>query len=260
MASRNKQKANAAKKTIIDVCPDAKIDIVILDLANSKSILEAAKTITETYEKIDGLVNNAGVMFTPYQLTEDGFEYQNGVNHLGHFLFTKQCYPLLKKTDNSRVVSVSSLAHSFGKFNKDNYLNFTEKNYSKMRSYGLSKLSNLLFTQAFARRLEKNNINILALASHPGVASTGLTKHSSSIFTKIFGIFSQSAYAGAQPTLRALLDPDAKNGQYYGPSGLFKMKGRPVLTKAKKKAYNKEAANALWMLSEQLWHEPFQII
>ncbi|MCF7925727.1 MAG: SDR family oxidoreductase, partial [Candidatus Izimaplasma sp.] len=177
MASRNKERADKAKESLLTDVPDAKVIIMILDLANLKSIKAFSNTFLDTYDRLDGLVNNAGVMFTPYKTTDDGFEYQNGINHLGHFYLTNLLYGQLKETPRSRIVTVSSMAHKIGKMKWNNYLFEKPKSYSKYKSYGRSKLSNLLFTFELDRRLKKNDIDIKVLAAHPGGAKTKLTKH-----------------------------------------------------------------------------------
>jgi NAD(P)-dependent dehydrogenase (short-subunit alcohol dehydrogenase family) len=260
MASRNTKRSNQAKKTILKSTDNGSIMSIKLDLASLSSIKKAAEEILQKTDKIDGLINNAGVMFTSFKQTEDGFEYQNGVNHIGHFVLTKYLFNRLKETKGSRIVSVSSLAHNFGKFKPETYMKDTLKSYSKSRSYGLSKLSNLLFTYELSRRLNNQNIDMLAVAAHPGISDTRLTRNATNFFKKIFYFFSQPANKGALPTLRALLDENVKSGDYYGPSGLFELRGYPVHAKVRKKAHNKESAQQLWLLSEQLSNEVFNLI
>ncbi len=259
MASRNQERATNAKEEILKTVPDASIDIILIDLANMDSIHNFAKVFKDKYNQLDGLVNNAGVMFTPYRETDDGFEYQNGINHLGHFLLTNLLFDQLKETKSSRIVTISSMAHKFGKINFDNYLFEKKGSYSKIKSYGQSKLSNLLFTFELDRRLRNQNIDIKALAAHPGGAKTNLTRAAHGFFSRIFDLFSQSAFKGALPTLRALLDEDAKSGEYYGPSGFLEIKGDPVIVKPRKKAYNKLDAKKLWLKSEELTNKRFII-
>ncbi|MEC9485391.1 MAG: oxidoreductase [Candidatus Izemoplasma sp.] len=259
MASRNKERAEDAKKSILEDYPDGSINIILLDLANMDSIHNFAKLYKDKYNALNGLVNNAGVMFTPYRKTDDGFEYQNGINHLGHFLLTNLLFDALNDTDNSRIVNVSSMAHKFGKMNFDNYLFEKEGSYNKYKSYGRSKLSNLLFTFELDRRLRNQGIDIKVLAAHPGGAKTKLTRDVHGFFSKLFNLFSQSADRGALPTLRALLDPNAESGDYYGPSGLLEIKGDPVKVKPRKKAYNEVDAKKLWLKSEELTNKRFII-
>jgi len=259
MASRNMEKAKKAKETIESEIPSADITIMQLDLASLKSIDDFAEIFNSKYDRLDVLINKAGIMFTKYGLTKDGFEQQNGVNHLGHFALTAKLYDLIKNTENSRIVNVSSIAHKFGKIDIDNYLFENKKGYSKARSYGRSKLSNLLFTFEMNRRFENHNVDIKVYAAHPGGSQTKLTRHIKGFISKLFNIISQSAEKGALPTLRAALDEDAPSGTFYGPSGLFEIRGNPVPVKPWKKAKDVKTAKELWLLSETLTKHLFTV-
>ena len=259
MASRNMDKAKKAKEEILKDIPSAEIVIMQLDLASLKSIDDFAEIFKSKYDRLDVLINNAGIMFTEYKLTKDGFEQQNGVNHLGHFALTAKLYDVIKKTENSRIVNISSVAHKFGKVDIDNYLFEDKKGYSKAKSYGRSKLSNLLFTFEMKRRFENHNVDIKVFAAHPGGARTKLTKHIKGLASKLFNMISQSAEKGALPTLRAALDEDAESGTFFGPSGLFEIRGNPVPVKPRKKAKDVEKAKQLWLLSETLTKHLFTV-
>ena len=227
-----------------------------LDLNSLSSIREFSNNLLDRYENIDGLVNNAGIMMNPYQLTEDGFESQFGINHLGHFALTGLLMPALLSTPNARIVNVSSGAHSMGTMDFDNLMFEGGKNYTRVASYGRSKLANLLFTKGLQARLTKISSDTIATSAHPGWASTNLGKQSHPLAGAIISIFgkllAQSAAMGALPTLRALLDPTAQGGDYYGPNGFRESRGYPIKVGSSQNAQNPKLADQLWVASEEL--------
>jgi NAD(P)-dependent dehydrogenase (short-subunit alcohol dehydrogenase family) len=263
MACRSIERANEARDLILKEIKNANLVAMDLDLGSLKSIKAFVLDFKKKYNQLDILLNNAGVMTIPYGKTEDGFEIQNGVNHLGHFALTAQLFDIIKKTENSRIVNVSSLAHRQGKINFDNYL-FEKGGYKKMKSYANSKLSNLLFTYELDRKIKEKGYDIKVLAAHPGVSSTNLGRHiegknSTNPFLKFALRFGQPASLGCLPEVRAALDQHAQSGQYYGPSGLTGMKGFPVLVKSSKRSHDIEDAKKLWSLSEELTQVKFEI-
>ncbi len=144
-----------------------------LDLASLKSVREFSERTLDEESRIDILVSNAGVMIPPYSTTEDGFELQFGVNHLGHFLLTNLLLERIKKSPNGRIVTVSSLGHTSGKINFDDLQ--SKKSYSRWGAYAQSKLANILFTQSLAKRLRGTNVTAYSL--HPGSVLTDLQRH-----------------------------------------------------------------------------------
>jgi NAD(P)-dependent dehydrogenase (short-subunit alcohol dehydrogenase family) len=249
MACRNRQKAEDATARIRERTPDAKLGLIELDLANLASVERFAETFHAGYDRLDLLINNAGVMVPPLGHTEDGFELQFGCNHLGHFALTGRLMDLLEATPDSRVVSVSSMAHRYGAMDFDN-LN-AEKGYDKMPAYGQSKLANLLFTFELQRRLEAKGSKVKVTAAHPGWTGTDLQRHSGLIrFFNVF--FAQTPPMGALPTLRAATDPEANGGDYYGPKGFYEMRGYPVKVGTTPAAKNESDARRLWEVSEKL--------
>ena len=180
---------------------------------------------------VDLLINNAGVMATPRRLTADGFELQFGVNHLGHFALTGLLLPALRQAPAARVVTVSSLAHRAGRIDFDDLA--AEHSYRPWSRYNQSKLANLLFTAEFTRRLEASGESLLAVAAHPGFASTNLTSgmhHPATldVLGAFFRLLGQSGAAGALPTLYAATAPEVRGGEFYGPGGPGQLRGRPV--------------------------------
>ncbi len=263
MACRSLEKATTAKASILTEYEHSKLIPMVLDLGSLKSIKLFVNQFKKQFNRLDILLNNAGIMTVPYGKTEDGFELQNGVNHLGHFALTALLFDTIKNTPNARIVNVSSLAHKQGKIDFDNYL-FEQGNYDRMKSYSQSKLSNLLFTYELDRRIKEKGLSVKVLAAHPGVSSTDLARHidtkkSSNPILKLAIKFGQPAHNGCLPEVRAALDESARSGQYYGPSGLTQMKGRPVLVTSSKRSHNLEDAKRLWTLSETLTKIPFNI-
>ena len=226
-----------------------------LDLSSLSSIREFSSTLLDKYNSIDGLVNNAGIMMTPYQLTADGFESQFGVNHLGHFALTGLLLPALLASPHSRIVNVSSGAHSWGSIDFDNLMYEGGKGYSRAFAYCRSKLANLLFSKGLQKRLLEINSDTIATSAHPGWSSTNLGMRSHPLASPIMSIFwklAQSAAMGALPTLRALLDPTAQGGDYYGPDGFRSSRGYPIKVGSSQDAQNPELADRLWVVSEEL--------
>jgi len=220
-----------------------------LDLADLSSVRAFADSWTG---EISILVNNAGVMMPPHGRTADGFELQFGINHLGHFALTNLLLPSITK----RVVTVASGAHRAGLIDFDD-LNWTTRKYGNgAAAYGQSKLANLLFTLELQQRLSDSGSAVLAVASHPGMAVTGLGSHTGSaamtfIGTTVARIFGQDATGGAAPTLFAATAPVA-GGSYAGPSRRRELVGPPVLVSRSEDAQHAATARLLWTASEHL--------
>ena len=257
LACRSVTKGEAAKKQIAKFLPMASITVMELDLTELKSIHGFAVKFKQNHKRLDVLLNNAGIMMVPYGLTKDGFENQLGTNHLGHFALTGLLLEVLKNTPSSRVVNVSSMAHNSGVMDFNNLLYEKGKDYSPIKAYGRSKLSNLLFTYELQRFFDKNNINSIALAAHPGFSDTNLGRYMLEkwyfrLLKPLIFRMAQPASMGALPQLRASVDPVAKPAEFYGPDGKRQMKGYPVVVQPKDKAFNKEDARKLWEASEKL--------
>lgn len=260
LACRNADKAKEAVSAIQKTArADAKVEARSLDLASLESVKRFAETLLSEGQAIDGLLNNAGLMALPYSRTNDGFETQLGVNHLGHFALTGRVLPLLRKATGARVVNVSSQAHRMGKMNFDDLM--SERRYEKWTAYGQSKLANLLFTFELGRRLKKAGEGIVVTAAHPGYSATSLQgkgpEMSGSKFDGLMmkmgnGMFAQTAAMGALPTLRAAVDPAAASGDYFGPGGLFEIGGAPKKVGTSARARDEASAATLWKRSVEL--------
>jgi NAD(P)-dependent dehydrogenase (short-subunit alcohol dehydrogenase family) len=262
LACRNADKAKDAVASIEKTAvKGAKVEAMSLDLASLSSVERFAGELSGKVERLDALLNNAGLMALPYGKTADGFETQLGVNHLGHFALTGRLLPLLKKTPGARVVSVSSQAHRMGKMNWDDLM--SERRYEKWTAYGQSKLANLLFTFELGRRLKKAGDGIVVTAAHPGYSATNLqhkgpemegSKLQGMFMSMGNGIFAQTASMGALPTLRAALDPAAVSGDYFGPGGIFEIAGYPVKVGTSARARDEASGKQLWERSVALTH------
>lgn len=252
LGCRSGEKAQAAMDKIRETAPSADIAWLDLDLASLKSIQSAAEKVQEE-SRLDLLINNAGIMMPPKMETEDGFEIQFGVNHLGHFALTGHLVPMMKDQDGARIVNVSSLAHRNGRINYDDPQ--AEKKYSPMERYAMSKFANILFTYELQRKLDAANAKVLSLASHPGASATELGRHINPLFNLLFlplMLIANTSAEGALPSLMAAVDEAAEGGDYYGPKGLAEM--RRSATKVPTTAASKDEADAarLWALSETL--------
>jgi NAD(P)-dependent dehydrogenase (short-subunit alcohol dehydrogenase family) len=227
------------------------VEVRQVDLADLESVRAFADAVNEP---INLIVNNAGVMATPYRKTAQGFEMQFGTNHLGHFALVGQLLDNLKAAASPRVTVLSSQAHRIGKINFDDLQ--SEKRYSRWAAYGQSKLADLLYAFEFARRAEKASSSIVVTAAHPGYAATNLQGHSGSgIEDRLMAIgnrlLAQSAEAGAWPTLYAAT-LDLKPGTYIGPDGFGQQTGHPRPVGCSSRARDKAAAARLWDVSEEL--------
>jgi NAD(P)-dependent dehydrogenase (short-subunit alcohol dehydrogenase family) len=250
MAVRNVTKGEGVADGIRQEFPAADVTVRDLDLSSLSSVESFAEGINKDYDRLDILINNAGVMMCPYSKTQDGFEIQMGTNHLGHFALTGQLMPLLEKTDGSRIVATSSAAHNMGNIDFSD-INWERRKYNTQKAYGDSKIANLYFTYELARRMNGNGESPLVTAAHPGWTGTDLQRHSG--FIRFLNNFlAQGTDIGTLPTLMAAIDPDAQPGDYYGPSRFFEMRGKPVKVESNKRSHNTEAAQRLWEMSEQM--------
>ncbi|NAZ87660.1 SDR family NAD(P)-dependent oxidoreductase [Kineococcus indalonis] len=230
------------------------VSVQRLDLGSLASVHEAAAALRETHPRIDLLVNNAGVMHTPKRTTEDGFELQFGTNHLGHFALTGLLLESVLAVPGSRVVTVSSLGHRIRAAIRFEDLQW-ERSYSRVGAYGQSKLANLMFTYELQRRLARRGTTV-AVAAHPGASNTELVRNSPAplraVSDRVAPFLTQSAAAGALPTLRAATDPAVLGGQYYGPGGRGEVRGNPRPVTSSPDSYDLAVQQRLWSVSEEL--------
>lgn len=253
IAARNEQKGKAAADAV-KACGSGTVDLVLLDLANLSSIRAAAAQVASDFGPLDALIDNAGIMQTPKQKTEDGFEMQLGTNHLGHFLFAGLLYPRVREA-KGRIVTVSSIAHKFGRIQFDNLM--LERGYDPTTAYTQSKLANLLFAMELDRRLSAAGEPVMSVACHPGYSDTSLQSTGpGAMWTAIYrfsnAVFAQPAKLGSYATVLAAADPRAESGGYYGPTGFFDARGPVGDAEVEKRALNEDAAKRLWDVSEEL--------
>jgi NAD(P)-dependent dehydrogenase (short-subunit alcohol dehydrogenase family) len=259
MACRNLQKGEDAIKELLKENPASKLKLMHLDLSDLESVQKFADAVGDSYKRLDLLINNAGLMAIPLRRTAQHFEMQFGVNHLGHFALTGRLFEMLKNTDRSRVVNVSSSAHKIGEIRFDD-INW-EAGYSKWKAYGMSKLANIHFTHELADKVAARRIDVRVVAAHPGYSDSRLIEkgpemNGHNLIARagrfVNSIFAQSTEMGALPQLYAATSPDAVHRGYYGPGGMGGMRGYPERTYPKRNKVSKDAQEQLWSLSEEL--------
>ncbi|WP_328976329.1 oxidoreductase [Streptomyces canus] len=256
LACRSEARGAEAGERLIAEVPGAEVQFARLDLGDLSSVREFAATYP--YDRLDLLINNAGVMALPYGTTADGFETQFGTNHLGHFALTGLLLPTLLETPAARVVTVSSTVHALANIDIDD-LN-SERRYRRWVAYARSKTANLLFVHELARRLAAHGSDVVAAAAHPGYAATNLQtagpkmagRRVAERFMRVGNrFFAQSADAGALPTLYAATFPDVPPDSFTGPS-LGGWRGSPAPSWRAPWTRNDQASQRLWAASEAL--------
>ncbi|KOF13203.1 short-chain dehydrogenase [Ensifer adhaerens] len=258
LLGRNPEKGMEAVQRIRAATPRASVRFEQADLANLASIKACAERLHQRYERIDTLINNAGVMTPPRRkTTKDGFELQFGTNFLGHFALTAHLLPMLVKGPSPRVVTLSSIAARIGaRINFDDLQ--AEHDYKPMPVYAQSKLACLMFAFELQRRSDAAGWALRSIAAHPGVSRTNLLhnepgRHSVQGFLRSFLWFLfQPAAQGALPTLYAATMPDATPGGYYGPRGFQELRGAPHRAAVPDEALRLEVARRLWDVSEEI--------
>jgi NAD(P)-dependent dehydrogenase (short-subunit alcohol dehydrogenase family) len=247
LACRDETRGREALGRITAQVPDASLELALLDLADLTSVRKFADAFFAERDRLDVLVNNAGIMALPERrTTADGFEMQFGVNHLGHFALTGLLLPVLVKS-SARVVSVTSFAHRMGRITWDDL--HSERGYRKWSVYGHSKLANVLFTLELDRRARAAGTGVVAAVAHPGFAATHLQDNTS--FSPL-RVFAQSPAEGARPVLYAAVAPDVTGGEFFGPDRFFGLRGHPQRVKAAARGRDLETARRLWEVSEEL--------
>lgn len=253
LACRNLDKGRAAQETIGREVRGAALELAPLDLSRLESVRAFAAQFLRTHDRLDVLINNAGVMAIPKRRTADGFEMQFGVNYLAHFALTGLLLPRLLETPGARVVTLSSLMHAVGQIRFDD-LN-REQGYTPYGAYGQSKLADLLFAYELQRRFSAAGVDALSVACHPGFAATNLmsvgpqmggSKLSGVLMQAASRLFAQNATMGALPTLYAATAPDVNGCDYIGPKGWFGMRGTPGKVRSVPRSYDEALALRLW--------------
>ena len=252
LGCRSAEKANAAIESIQDATPDAAVEHVPLDLGDLDSVREASALVGKE-SQLNGLINNAGIMMPPLEYTEQGFESQFGVNHLGPFALTGLLLPLLMATDDARVVNTSSVAHRGGNIHFSD-IN-AERGYNRARRYGQSKLANLLYSMELQRRLEAAGSSVISVGCHPGIADTELARHMpglSRLTAPLVSRFFNNSLEGAWPTLMAATSSEVVGGDYIGPIKRGETAGPAGKAHANRRSRDPELAARLWELSIEM--------
>lgn len=257
LACRDETKALNAVSQIKREIPEARVRYLHLDLSSLTSVQRFARNFRNHFSRLDILLNNAGVILNPFRTTEDGFESQIGINHLGHFALTGLLIDLIVKTDGARVVNISSKGYRKERMDFESFQYTSAKGYSRIGAYTQSKLANLLFTYELDKRFRNAKVNAMAVAAHPGYSYTDFGRARffrvlRYIFYPLVVIITQSSAKGALPSLRASVDPGVSGGDYFGPEGRGQRKGYPVKVRSNGASYNAKDAMLLWEVSEKL--------
>lgn len=243
MACRDVDRAKAAYDEIIEASKSDKVEILALDLASMRSIRTFAVEFQSKYPQLDILINNAGLFPLTKEMTEDGFEQQFGVNHLGHFLLTDLLLPQLEKAGNARVINVASMIHNVGKIDFDSFRG--EKSYNAMNAYGQSKLANVLYTRELAKRYADKGITAYSL--HPGGVATNIAGRSffrRTLYRLLGGFLSAARGAKTSVYLATEADIEKHTGSYF--NEFCKVKSGSKLSQ------DTALAERLWQESEKL--------
>lgn len=262
LGARNREKLDATLRRIQEQVPGATLHPLVVDLADLSSVRRAADE-AGTHGPLHLLVNNAGVMATPYHRTVDGFELQMATNHFGPFALTGLLFPRLVESGDGRVVAVSSQAHRLTRRAPLEDPRTLHGRYRKWSSYARSKLADLMFVFELDRRAREQGLPVKALAAHPGYSATGLMgtgrntgntrerlRMSATILQAVFEVAGQPPGLGALPTLMAAT-ADLPGSTYVGPSGLLQLKGQPRVVGTRRLARDRDAQRRLWALSEE---------
>jgi len=262
LAGRDEEGLRTRAASIRKDVPSADLRTLRLDLADLSQVRRAAEEVLDSYEQLDLLFANGGVMAPPQRRTADGFELQIGTNHLGHFAFTGLVLPALLATPHgARVVVTSSYAHRVAKTIDLSSLTpgGDHRPYQRWRSYGESKLANLLFMLELQRRSMASDLSLTSVAAHPGYAATDLQESGpamggatmgSRAFAVLNRTVAQPAEHGAWPLLMAGTQPGLPGGSYVGPGAMFEQRGRPRLVGMSSAASDPALASRLWEASE----------
>ncbi|MFD2943326.1 oxidoreductase [Flavobacterium notoginsengisoli] len=252
LACRDEQKAGSAANEISKTKSKGSIEVLKLDLSDLNQIKEAADVFKKRHDKLDLLINNAGVMVPPASFTAQGFELQFGTNVLGHYAFTGHLFNLLKAAPQSRIITVSSLVYTAGKIDYENLK--SEKNYDPNREYAQSKLANLLFTLELQDRIEKAGENIISAASHPGATLTNLARFiTQEQFDSMIETYGElmPAWKGALPSLFAAVSPEISGGELIGPDQDGGLRGYPTKAVIELSGSYHLEAEKLWKYAQE---------
>ncbi len=261
MACRSLDKARQARRDLLARVATAKVDILPLDVSELASIREFAERFAMQVGQLDILINNAGIVTPTLSRNSLGYELHLATNYLGAFALTGLLLPHFRKNAPTRIVNVGSLAHRFARFNF-NDPNWNDNPYNNWKAYARSKMATAAFTVELNRRLQQNRSDTIALSAHPGFAATDMGRKTGATTPKTrFGRWYQTKMEAwivakpaqaAQPIIHAASADDVQGGDYYGPTGLFEIKGKTGKARLNPQARNVELGRKLWTVSEQL--------
>ncbi len=262
MACRNLEKANSAREQILTEFPSSRLDVMTMDLSDFESIKTFAEAFKEKFSHLDILINNAGILLNKPKKNSAGIEMQFATNHLGHFLLTSLLLELMPDSKHSRIVSLSSVAHKNAEIFFDDI--HCEAQTKWDTPYAQSKLACLIFADELQRKLTQSGKKIISVSAHPGGTDSGLFEQMPPFLMLILRytfapLFLHSIENAAKPILKATLDKDVVGGDYYGPTGLFEMKGPPGIAKRTKYSQREDVGNQLWKLSEEFIGSNFEV-
>jgi NAD(P)-dependent dehydrogenase (short-subunit alcohol dehydrogenase family) len=260
LGARNPAKLEASIRTVLQAVPDAILEPLSIDVSDLSSIRRAASQVEGPLHL---LVNNAGVMATPHQLTADGLQLQMATNHFGPFALTGLLFPQLVASGDGRVVGIGSQASRIARTPPLEDPKDASGHYGRWSGYAKSKLADLMFVFELDRRARAQGLPVKGLAAHPGYSATGLMgtgrntgntrerlRRSASIMQAVFELAGQPPELGALPTLMAAT-ADLPGSTYVGPSGLGQMKGHPRIVSARRLAMDRDSQRRLWEISEE---------
>lgn len=250
MACRDMTAAEKAKNSILVAYPTAQIRTMEIDLSSLQSVRDFAEVFKKNFERLDMLINNAGIMMSPYKVSKDGFENQFATNYIGHFALTGLLIHHLMNTPGSRVITLSSLSYKWASINFSD-LHF-KKGYNKMKAYGQSKRACLVFAYELNRRLSSLGKLTISLAAHPGLTKSNLDRHFPALIRPLGNLILQNTKKGAMPVLYAAFQKDLRGGEYIGPDGFQEMRGNPTIVDSDELSKDLEIARQLWKISEEI--------
>jgi NAD(P)-dependent dehydrogenase (short-subunit alcohol dehydrogenase family) len=260
MACRSLERAQKAQRDLLERVPAASTTILPLDVSEPESIRAFARKLANRGDRLDVLVNNAGIVAVPLSRNSVGHEMQLATNYLGAFALTGRLLPLFREGVRARVVNVGSHANRLGKLPLDDP-NWEREPYGELRAYARSKVALLSFTMELERRLRRSGSHVIALGAHPGFAATDVRRHSPMLSATSFvgrwlesvgALFTPSASEACRSIVHAASNEGVRSGDYWGPSGFLEIRGAPGRARVNPVAHDVGLARRLWSLSESL--------
>lgn len=252
MAVRHLKKGKKAKNEILEEAPEARLVVMKLDLADLKSVQKFTADFKRSFDRLDVLINNAGIYKSTRTMTQQGFEAHFGVNYLGHFVLTLGLLSCLKKSSDARIVSVGSFIPELMK----SFINWEDvqfkRNYDAMAAYGQSKLANMVFGLSLHRKLQNNNSPVKSIIVNPGFTKSGIKRDMNFAMKLAMKLVAQKTEMGILPLLRAATDQNVDSGVFLSPKALMKMRGYPKYVQLPKQVLKTDNGERLWQLSEKL--------